>query len=96
MTSTPYFTQRRQRLTALVAAFVLFAGQLLIAQHVHAAELPDSACVVCVQGDHTPVADSLVEPAASHFVAVWEAVQLTPSVIARVNPAYLARAPPLS
>ena len=96
MASATYFTQRRQRLTALMAAFVLFAGQLLIAQHVHAAELPDNACVVCVQGDHTPVADSLVKPATPRFVAIWGAEQLTPSLITCAKQAYFARAPPLS
>jgi len=96
MTPAAYFTTRRQRCIALLAAFVLFAGQLVLQQHVHADNVLESSCVVCVQADHTPGVAAAVAALQARTLVASVTNPATRSTREGATTTYLARAPPRS
>lgn len=96
MTPAAYFTPRRQRCFALLAGLVLLAGQLVLQQHVHADDTADGVCVVCVQGDHTPITASAVASIQISTVATPIVAPAVRGISAGNLTTYHPRAPPRS
>jgi hypothetical protein len=78
----------------LLLACVLVCAQTLALEHIHAADTPAEACVICVHGDTPAALANTLAPAAAPAAAYdFISSHATGTVIA--SPVgYLTRAPP--
>ena len=95
--ATPTFLNvRRRRFIALLAALGLMVGQVLLSQHIHAEDLPERSCVVCLHNDHTPHVAAPFELPAEITAVFWSIDVAFEPAAAKPVLLFLARAPPSS